>query len=224
MTCWAFIKKDWRKTMRKSSFISLFLILALFAPFSFSHAEEMPAPEAKPLVPVKGTLNTYRVVKQGGPKQAALGFGTYLDLVKSEAEHFIEGDLVKLQPTEGRFTLVRSTGPDTDLYNYKARLLEVTGGDSLSVLVELGYGITTKQQVRLRGIEAKSPEAKAFVEKTIKTATIYINSSPEPKDGVYTVDLFYKVPAGAQAASAEKGIAYLNQELLSHGHAVRTQD
>jgi len=189
------------------------------------------------LLPIKGKLNTYRIVStpplplagegrgEGKNLRIDIGFSNYLEIPEAYKSKFKEGDIIQAKNVSlqgGRKSdeaiSVTKNATEADLYTYRARVLEVTDGDTIWLLVDLGFGISTKQQIRLRGIDC--PEittrdgqaAKAFVEAELKNIPeIIIATSKSDKYDRYLADIFY------QKGKEEK---YLNNELLKHGLAV----
>ena len=112
-------------------------------------------------------------------------------------------------------------------YTYVATIDRVVDGDTLLVMIEVGFGIIVHQRLRLRGIncpEMSTPEgvrAKKFVEKLLpESSTIVIKSHKNKRDiyGRFVVDVFFS--KGVDDASAIlKDSTYLNQLLLDEGHA-----
>ena len=176
------------------------------------------APKEEPLLPIQGKLDTYRVViSQAGPSQGKpvidLGFSNYLNHPALKSRRFKEGDIVQ------SLRVLKDAAP-ADLFTYRAYVLDVTDGDTLWVLIDLGFGVTTKQQLRLRGLDA--PEiaardgrrAKRFVEKELQSlrAPLVITSTKSDKYDRYLADVFY---------SAKSGEQHLNNRLLKAGLAFR---
>jgi len=172
--------------------------------------------EEEPLIPIKGKLDTYRIVKAEtgkwkGKTVIDLGFSNYF---RPDKVTFKEGDFVhlkngKLEPAKG--------ATESDLFMYRASILEITDGDTIWLLVDLGFGFSTKQHVRLRGIDA--PEiatrdgqaSKEFIELQLKNIPqIIIATSKSDKYDRYLVNIFY------ESKDREK---FLNNELLSHRFA-----
>jgi endonuclease YncB( thermonuclease family) len=167
----------------------------------------------------KGIPYTYQIVKLEGRLQIDLGFSNYLLLPPKYASSFKAGMIVTAKQTKFSFSLHPSPFTFHDLYTYHARLLTITDADTLWVFIDLGFGITTVQQLRLRGIDA--PEiasrdgqaAKRFVEREFKNLPeIIITSTKSDKYDRYLADVFYTV------SGKEK---FLNNELLRRNLAVR---
>lgn len=179
-------------------------------------------PNEELLIPIKGTLDTYRIVKlpssageTSGEPQIDLGFSNYLELTERDKKRFKEGDVVEVVGN----TLKKSKRAEADLFTYRVKTIEITDADTLWMLVDLGFGFTTKQHLRLRGIDA--PEiatrdgqaAKRFMERELKKASnITIASTKSDKYDRYLADIFY-TKAGKEY--------FLNNELLKRGLATR---
>ncbi len=228
------LKKKWtRQTMRSE-------IQKLSAAKQIT-VTTAPAPEK--LVAKKGTPYTYRVVdfsaigKAGtshlsavkgfasrrvipeGPKALSgiqlkldLGFSNYLDLPEAGATKFKAGDLVRT--SSDRWTLSADSVTPDDLFTYHVQVLDVTDGDTLWVLVDLGFGITTKQQLRLRGLDAPEittrdgQRAKQFLERQLKAAPeVLVTSTKSDKYDRYLADVWV-------------GETFINQKLIDQQLAV----
>ena len=118
---------------------------------------------------------------------------------------------------------------DHPAYTYEAAIDRVIDGDTLLVVVEVGFGIKVHDKLRLRGIdtpELGTPEgerAKKFVQKILPSGTTIIIKSHKSRTdnhGRFVVDVLYK--EGAQdPEEILKSPVYLNQQLLDEGYAVR---
>lgn len=183
--------------------------------------------EEEPLIPIRGTLDTYRIVMKasGAGQERAngktnlqidLGFSNYLGLPEKYRNKFKEGDIVRANGASLRNNDFADVEPG---YTYRVTVLDVTDADTIWLLVELGFGISTKQHVRLRGIDA--PEittrdgqaAKRFIERELKkVSSITITSTKSDKYDRYLADVFY-IKKGKES--------FLNNELLKRGLATR---
>ncbi|MBI3313073.1 MAG: thermonuclease family protein [Candidatus Omnitrophica bacterium] len=193
-------------------------------------------PEGELLVPIQGDLDTYRIVTgEAGPWQGKsvldLGFSNYLELDSKQAEKFKERNIIKplgdnqiskdnASALLGSASLVHVPDKtEADIFTYRAYVIEVTDGDTIWLLIDLGFGITTKQHVRLRGLDAPEInthagiEAKKFVERELKkVSSIIITSTKSDKYDRYLVDIFYETKTGEQ---------FLNNKLLQADLAER---
>ena len=109
--------------------------------------------------------------------------------------------------------------PSEATYVYKAVVERIVDGDTLLVQVDLGFGLWTRQYLRLRGIDcpeietSRGRQAKQFVESELsRVPYVTISSSRSDKYDRYLSDVFYSV-SGTEY--------FLNNELLARRHAVR---
>ncbi len=177
---------------------------------SVEHVDETP------LEPQRGKLNTYQVINESDHLRVDLGFSSFKELPPGEEKKYKQGDIVqaekwKIEPAPDRTSL--------DFYTYSATVFEVTDGDTFWAMVDLGFGFTTKQKLRLRGIDApelpteEGQEAKAFVQERLKNGQkIIICSTRSDKYDRYLADVYY---------TAKDGDHFLNNELLENRLALR---
>lgn len=134
---------------------------------------------------------------------------------------------------------------DKPSYTYSATIDRVVDGDTLLVLIEVGFGIIVRDKLRLRGVntpELGTPEgdkAKRFVEKILPAGTnIIVKTHKSATDmyGRFVADVFYKAGTGDWSLGTGKAnaeisgpefvaseLTYLNQELLDNDLAVRME-
>ena len=154
-----------------------------------------------------------------------LGFKHRLEMSLFPHAKFREGTIVTA--AEGAFKLAQAEGAtDDSLYTYKARVEEVTDGDTLKVDFHLGLGNRKGETIRLNHIdcpELDTPEGKAakrFVERELSgTEFITLKSVKTRKEkwGRYLGDVFY-------TRKGRPPLIYLNQLLLDKGHAVEVRN
>ena len=145
-----------------------------------------------------------------------LGFGVYR--AAESGKGFRDGQIVESEKRDKLYILRKSERTEKDLFTYRAKIDRVVDGDTLRVEIDLGFGISVREYLRLRGIDApemdtdEGKRAKTFVELELrKVEEIILTSTRDDKYGRYLADVFY----GAE----EK--FYLNQKLLDDGFAVR---
>lgn len=202
---------------------------------SASLAEEL-------LTPLKGKLNTYRIVPDIEPSSGRLyidlGFANYLELSEKYRKVFHAGEVVLSKGTKNGYSLhpsqstlhdvpvrdakistgrTQATGSEC-LFTYQVRVLDITDGDTFWAVVDLGFGVFTKQHLRLRGLDAPEAvtrdgqEARKFLERELKgTSQIVITSTKSDKYDRYLVDVFYVKKNREE---------FLNNRLLQAGLAV----
>lgn len=203
------------------------------------------APADEPLTPLKGKLDTYRIVTATvGPWQGKpaidLGFSNYFPLpaglgfrereiihIPQDIARVVRTALVSIPlgeplPRQGVSLRVLKDATPRDLFTYRAYLVDAVDADTSWMAISLGLGFVTTQKLRLRGIDAPEittragREAKRFVEKVLRKArSITIATSKSDKYDRYLVDVFYEKNG--------KEI-HLNQELLDKGLAVRVTE
>ncbi len=166
------------------------------------------------LEPKRGVPYTYIIKTLDGRLQIDLGFSNYY--LPTGKFPFKDGAIATLE--KGKLKSAK-TATEADLFTYYAKVLEVTDGDTLWVLVDLGFGFTTKQQLRLCGLDCpeinsrEGQSAKKFVERELKPSpNILITSTKSDKYDRYLADVF---------CETKKGEQYLNNRLLQEGLAVR---
>ena len=109
------------------------------------------------------------------------------------------------------------------MYKYRAKLLKVVDGDTLDLLIDLGFSVHTKQRVRLFGIDTPESRTKDLREKVVGLAAkwftknylkdypLEIASFKQGKYGRYLV-IVYPIKNGNALDS-------LNNQLLLNGLA-----
>lgn len=206
--------------------------------------KEKPA-ETKPEETLKpsplGQPGTYKIIlAKTGPYEGELaldlGFSIYFRLseVAEDLSEFKEGELVLFEEKEIQLLgKPRAADLENLLYTYNARVFRVLDGDTVEAVVDLGFGITTTQTLRLRGIDCpelvskEGKEAKAFVEKLLEgtgspaesgvpVPMVLIKTSKSDKYDRYLADVFITDKTG--------DVQYLNNELLEKGLAVRVNE
>ena len=125
-----------------------------------------------------------------------------------------------------RYRFRENTAQRRKLYTYPAEILHVADGDTVDALLDYGFGLTTVETLRLRGID--TPElshlagqrAKQFVIERLTGASVVVTTTRTGKYGRYIADLFY-LPGAADPHSVIQKGAFLNRELLLNRLAVR---
>ncbi len=118
---------------------------------------------------------------------------------------------------------------DKPSYTYEATIDRVIDGDTLLVVIEVGFRIKVHDKLRLRGLdtpELGTPEgerAKKFVQGLLPVgSTIIIKSHKSRVDshGRFMVDVLYRKGV-SDPQEILKDAVYLNQQLIDEGYAVR---
>ena len=124
------------------------------------------------------------------------------------------------------------------MFTYAAKLIEVIDGDTVDLLIDLGFGVHVKERCRLYGIDA--PEmpteagkaAKAYLESLIGAATgeLFVATrkmTRKPKEktdkyGRYLAVLYkgyYNIEADAGETKINAMVTSINARMIYEGHA-----
>ncbi len=178
------------------------------------HLTESPTepPEITP-----GPLYTYQIIRLKDQLKIDLGFGAYLDLPEKDAKKIKEGDVIHFDPSSKTLSVIASSA--SDLYTYNALVTQVVDGDTFHALIDLGFGITLAQRVRLRRIDAPEiltadgKEAKAYLEKILSRdqGRILMKSLDIDQHGRPIADVWVKNKS-------------VDQELIDKGMAIKVSE
>ena len=175
-------------------------------------------PNAKPLPPLKRPANLKLNTYAASALKVKLPDGAVL----IDCGFFVNRVMTKSEAADISLT-------DTPSFTYAATVDRVVDGDTLRVIIDVGFGNVVYDKLRLRGIncpELGTPEgdkAKKYVEKLLPSgARIILKShkSGTDKYGRFVTDTFYKAGCDDPEEIISDGV-YLNQHLLDEGYAVR---
>lgn len=111
------------------------------------------------------------------------------------------------------------------MYDYKAKVLRVLDGDTVELLIDLGFTVFWKSTCRLYGLntpelKSKDPQekdkalkAKLFLVDKVQDKDIEIRSRELDKYGRPLIDIFYK-------DEYKDIMLHLNPEIIANGYAV----
>ena len=182
------------------------------------------------LVPVRGMLYTYRIIqpklvgKEDSELLMDLGFSCTKDVEDVTSRGLKPGDIVtSAKDAEGNYKISIASSGAAMLFTYAAEVEKVVDGDTLRVIVDLGFGVKTRQYLRLRGLNCpemdtqEGKKAAEFVRSRIRVASeIILTSSRSDKYDRYLADIFFM--------NDKRQEVYLNNALLEQGLAVRVKD
>lgn len=173
------------------------------------------------LIPKRGKLHTYRVVRSktlDGRDTLFIDFGfRYFEELPSRFQkRFREGDIFEVRSKNRFVKLPKAT--KHDLFTYEAAVEKVIDGDTQWLWIDLGLGNWTRRKLRLRGIDCPElgtrlgKKAKEFVERELGEAVSIVVTTTKPdKFDRYLTDLYYRKKDGPEI--------FLNQLLLDRGLA-----
>ena len=202
--------------------------------------------DGRPLRAYKGIPYTYSIralpesafspgvgTEAGARLRLDVGFGKLLQVDFADLEQPRDGLVVRAEKDgtgpQARYRLCENKDRRRKLYTYPTEILRVVDGDTVEALLDCGFGLTTVETLRLRGLDAPElsqlagQRARAFVVERLTGASVVAVTTRTGKYGRYIADLFYLPGAAEPGAVIERGI-FLNRELLRHRLAVRYGD
>jgi len=185
-------------------------------------------PSATPTKPnrlnaYRGKLMTYELFKADYSEELLVdcGFNTF---VRSGLKSF-PGEFAQVSFKNGKSHFLKSQATRKDRFTYKAYLEGVIDGDTIWVILDVGFSIFLRQKVRFRGIEAEEKttsrgmKAFHFVQDRLKDLPfLIIKSHSRDKFDRYLVDVYYLKDENSPQVVLGRG-TYLNQELLNNNLA-----
>ena len=118
------------------------------------------------------------------------------------------------------------------MYTYRAKLARVIDGDTVDMLVDFGFYLEQRWRLRLKDLnapEVRGPQRPAglvatdFVRQRLEAPQrIVVQTTKKGKYGRYIADVYYGPAEIGWQEMVEKG-AWLNEELIQAGHAVRVE-
>ncbi len=173
-----------------------------------------------------GRLYSYRVKRELGDYTTRkplldLGFSTYLPLPENSPH-----DAAVIHSTQTSKGYVFEVGSEEDLYLYRAQVRDVIDGDTLLVYVDAGFGVISKQKIRLRNIDA--PELTTERGRDVKAATEKrLRGVPFVLIRTRATDMYDRYLADVVLGSGDKNVdniletgVHLNRWLVEEGLAV----
>lgn len=180
----------------------------------------------------RGKPFTYRLSKKRNREMVDLGFRVYVEspfakVSVTKTGRPIKDNVVQVEKGEQDYKFTNMDKGVVPYYTYKAYVLEIIDGDTIWVDIDLGFNTWTMQKLRLRGINTKEIEtaegqsAKEYIERRLNQCKfIAVKTYWRDKFTRYLADVFFIKREMDLYKIAEEG-AFLNQELLDEGLAVR---
>ena len=110
------------------------------------------------------------------------------------------------------------------MYDYKAKLLRVIDGDTIDVMIDLGFNTWAKKRVRLYGIDAPESRTKDLEEKRQgHAATKRLQELLASTNGELIIHSHGIGKYGRCLGTLFIGECNINQQLLLEGHAEEYQ-
>lgn len=105
-----------------------------------------------------------------------------------------------------------------DLYFYKAKVIDIYDGDSITILVDLGFSITVKKKVRLYGID--TPELRGTEREDGLKALNYLKSLVLNKDVIVQTYKDKTGKYGRLLATIYLDEININEKLVNENYAM----
>ncbi len=143
------------------------------------------------------------------------------DFPEGKSLRLTKDDYIRIKP--GSSSSAKVTAKKEEIFTYKAKIEKIIDGDTLTTLIDLGFGLSIQQKLRLRGIDCpemdteEGQRAKRFVEVRLRNCDfIVIKTYKDSSDKYdrYLADIFYLANETDAEKVAQEG-GYLNQELLN---------
>jgi len=173
----------------------------------------------------RGQLFTYKVVKLGKKNETFLDFG-FKVFGSAPHQSFSDEAIVTSSTNKGQFGLKELEIEKSKLYTYKAYVEKVVDGDTLNVILDLGFNIRHKEIIRLAKINAPEKKTQAGERSTKKLQDILksvefviIKTNKTDIYGRYVGDVFFSPEHESNAQKVADEGTYLNQMLLDLGVA-----
>lgn len=216
----------WQKRIIKDniSFKELLVLLKKETVDKTTTSEELPEP-------IRGALYHYRLLKvsyvdhEKSRIMIDCGFDNCVLPPKHDA-HLENKRIVSCLKENNQYVIKMVRGILKEhLYTFKAHVQRVIDGDTLLCNVDCGFGIWSRQRLRLKGIDApeintvSGLKAKRFVEQAFSScAFIIVKTFRADKYGRYLADIFFDGREKNPNNVAHQG-QYLNQVLINKGLA-----
>ncbi len=178
--------------------------------------------KSRKLSVTRGQLFTYKIkVFDDSPETFVdLGFNMFCEIETK----LKDGEIVESKKSGDKFLLKKSTTKPTQMHTYKARLERVVDGDTIHVILDLGFKMQHRENLRLAKINAAEIESdegqKAFeaLKKILKSAPfLIVKTNKTDIYGRYIADVFFdETGEGDLQKVADVGV-YLSQRLVDLG-------
>lgn len=181
--------------------------------------------ERSRLTLVRGSVDHYRISKsqKNGALLIDCGFKILYPIKAREMN--LPGEIVQTIKKGNDYRIRKVDSHKKELYTYRAELERVVDGDTLILIIDLGFNIKTRQRVRLKGIN--TPElstnagkrAKVRVSEILKESRqLIVKTYGYGKFARALADIFH-LPGESDPSVIQKKGKLLNQQLLDEGHA-----
>ena len=180
--------------------------------------------------PLRGMLYHYRMVKVDYVNEAPGGIMLDCGFANCIVPPSCKGTLinkriVRADKDDEEYHLVLSQVTADRIFTFKALIERVVDGDTLLANIDCGFGLWTRQYLRLKWIDAPEQRnagglrSKRWLEKELaRSSFVIVRTHKSDKYDRYLADIFY-LPGNNDPDTVTARGRYLNQEILDHGMA-----
>lgn len=177
-----------------------------------------------PTLPFKrGKLFCYKITDLGNIDKIYFdcGFNIFGQAINQD---FKDGDIVRSVMTSSQFSLQKQEIDKNDLHTYKAKIDKIIDGDTIKVIIDLGFNIKHKEIIRLAKINA--PEKNTILGQRASNKLqellrnqkfIIIKTNKTDIYGRYVGDVFFSPEHETNPDKVSQQGTYLNQLLIDLG-------
>lgn len=176
----------------------------------------------KKLMAKRGELFHYHLTTIAGSDDVVIDCG-FKNFTKINTNLSAPLNVITTKDANGNMMLKKSPNTKAKFYTYKAYLEYVVDGDTLRVVLDLGFNIYHKEIIRLKGVNAAESKTVAGKKSTNGLKKILedvpflvIKSNQTDIYGRYVGDVFFAQDEMDAHKVAKHGV-YLNQLLLDEG-------
>ena len=184
------------------------------------HVQKTPNQGYSQLKYQRGTLFTYRITDLGDKHKIFMDFGFNI-FGEAINQDFKDSDIVRSISHNGQFKLEKQSIEKRRLHTYKAYINKIVDGDTINVILDLGFNIRHKEIIRLAHINAPEKNTQAGEKATKKLQNILknvdfiiIKTNKTDIYGRYVGDVFFSPQNDQSPQNVADSGTYLNQMLL----------
>ena len=176
--------------------------------------------------PARGLLYYYRIIKAASDNWEAGGFmvdcGFANSIVPPPAGFTIVNKrIVSSIKEDGAYRIISTDVAKERIFTYKALIERIIDADTFLANIDCGFGLWTRQRLRLSGIDAPEKRTAAGINalnwvkaRLAKCRFVVIRTYKSDKYDRYLADVFYAARKKDPQAVADNGV-YLNGELVA---------
>jgi micrococcal nuclease len=110
------------------------------------------------------------------------------------------------------------------MYRYKAQLIRVVDGDTIDCILDLGFDVSIKERVRLKGLDTPETRTKDLTEKKLGLeAKKFVEDMFQNKGNDFIIETEYRRGKYGRTIGTItfQDDTVLNEMLITSGHAIQ---